>query len=490
AITPVLSTEEPIDSLSMGDDHLDTIPATESDEVIKSSVEDLVSIPSEFEGFPDTICDVHFDNNYTPLEAKDHVEIVMNSNDDISSSDDDSLHEENIEYVEASPHDSELISLEAAEIVTPKVEEIKPKVVVNTARPKTVLNAVKGNEAYVVKASAYWHIQVSDDLGPQKMRIFLPNMQGNPHQDLQEKAVIDSGCLRHMTGNMSYLTDYKEIDGGYVAFRGNPKGGMITGKDTIRTVVTDDYSRFTWVFFFSTKDETSGILKSFITRIENLVDHKVKVIRCDNETEFKNRDMNQFYEMKGIMRPYSVARTPQQNGVAKRRNKTLIEVARTMLADLKLPTTFWAEAVNIGCYVQNKFDGKVDEGFFIGYSLNSKAFRVFNSRTRIVEEILHIRKEKEPGKYYILLPLWNADLPFPQKRKSSQDVGFKPFNDVGTSLTINAASNEVNVVGRKSGIELLDDPNMTELEDISTFKDLNEDVFGLEADLNNLKSTF
>nr|GEW67701.1 hypothetical protein [Tanacetum cinerariifolium] len=94
AITPVLSTEETDNSLSMGNEHLDTIPATESDEVIKSSVEDLVPIPSEFEGIPDTV-------------------------------DDDSLYKENIEYVEASPHDFELVSLEAAEIVIPKEEEIE-----------------------------------------------------------------------------------------------------------------------------------------------------------------------------------------------------------------------------------------------------------------------------------------------------------------------------------------------------------------------------
>ncbi|GJS21566.1 putative ribonuclease H-like domain-containing protein [Tanacetum coccineum] len=105
------------------------------------------------------------------------------------------------------------------------------------------------------------------------------HLQGNPQMDLQDQGVIDSRCSRHMTRNMSYLTDYEEIDGGYVAFGGNPKGGKITGK--------------------ATKDETSGILKSFITRIENLVDHKVKVIRCDNGTEFKNKEMNQFCEMKG-----------------------------------------------------------------------------------------------------------------------------------------------------------------------------------------------
>nr|GEU29854.1 hypothetical protein [Tanacetum cinerariifolium] len=124
-ITPVLSIEEPDNSLSIGNEHLDTIPVTKSDEVIKSSVEDLVSIPSESEGIPDTMCDVHLVNNPTPLEAKDHFEIVINSNDDISSSDDDTLYYENIEYVEASSYDSELVSLEVAKIVIPKDEEIK-----------------------------------------------------------------------------------------------------------------------------------------------------------------------------------------------------------------------------------------------------------------------------------------------------------------------------------------------------------------------------
>ncbi|GJZ26019.1 putative ribonuclease H-like domain-containing protein [Tanacetum coccineum] len=156
-------------------------------------------------------------------------------------------------------------------------------------------------------------------------------------------------------------------------------------------------------------DETSGIFKSFITEIKNLVDKKVKIIRCDNGIEFKNRVMSDFYEKKDIKREFSVARTPQQNSVAERRNRTLIKAARIMLADSKLPTTFWAEVVNTACYVQNrvlvvkphnknpyelfrgKFNGKSDEGFFVRYSLNSKAFRVYNIRTRKVEENLHIR---------------------------------------------------------------------------------------------------
>ncbi|GJV93823.1 putative ribonuclease H-like domain-containing protein [Tanacetum coccineum] len=158
-------------------------------------------------------------------------------------------------------------------------------------------------------------------------------------------------------------------------------------------VVTDDYSRFTWVFFLTTKDETSEILKNFIKEIENLVDKKVKIIRSDNRTEFKNKVMDDFCREKGIKREYSVARTPQQNGVAEKRNRTLIEATRTIgfkpaLSFMRLfecHVTILNTLDNLG-----KFDGKSDEGFFVGYSLSSKAFRVYNTRTRRVEENLHI----------------------------------------------------------------------------------------------------
>ncbi|GJY01820.1 hypothetical protein Tco_0359972 [Tanacetum coccineum] len=105
-----------------------------------------------------------------------------------------------------------------------RVNTVKDKNV-NTVRPKAVVNAVKGNNVNAIKASACW--------------VWKPKTKvldhGNPQMDLQDKGVIDSGCSRHMTGNMSYLTDYEEIDGGYVAFGGNPKGGKITGKCTIKT---------------------------------------------------------------------------------------------------------------------------------------------------------------------------------------------------------------------------------------------------------------
>ncbi|GJV96841.1 hypothetical protein Tco_1548418 [Tanacetum coccineum] len=121
AITPVLLIEEPVDSLIMEDKHLDTIPETESDELIKSSVEDLVPILSESEGIPDSMRDVPLYDYPTPLEAKDHSKIVVHSNNDYSSSDDNSFSIEDIDYVDASPPDSELVSLEVVEIVIPEV---------------------------------------------------------------------------------------------------------------------------------------------------------------------------------------------------------------------------------------------------------------------------------------------------------------------------------------------------------------------------------
>ncbi|GKB91685.1 putative ribonuclease H-like domain-containing protein [Tanacetum coccineum] len=244
--------------------------------------------------------------------------------------------------------------------------------------------------------------------------------------------------------------------------------------------------------------------------------------------------MNQFCERKCIKREFGVARTPQQNGVAERKNRTLIEAARTMLADSKLLTTFWAEAVNTACYVQNrvlvtkphnktpyelflgrklalgfmrpfgcpvtilntidhlgKFDGKADEGFFVGYSINSKAFRVFNSRTRIVEENLHVHSKSSPAAGF--KPSGDDEKKVTEEpgkeggdsSKDSESNDQKKEDNVNSTNNVNAAStNEVNAVGTKISIELPDDPNMPELEDI-VYSDNDEDV-GAEVDMNNL----
>ncbi|GJY94489.1 putative ribonuclease H-like domain-containing protein, partial [Tanacetum coccineum] len=382
------------------------------------------------------------------------------------------------------------------------------QVPVNAAKQSSPRAAASISTARPVNTAAP-KSKVNDAL-PITYSYFKAHSLGNPQYTLQDQGIFDSGCSRHMTGNKSFLTDYQEIDGGFVAFAGSAKGGKITGKGKIRTekldfedvyfvkelkfnlfsvsqmcdkknsvlftdtecvvlspdfklldesqvllkvprnnnmysfdlknvvplggltclfakatldesnlwhrrlghinfktmnklmrgnlvrglpsklfendqtcvacqkgkqhkascktktvssickplqllhmdlfgpvsmksinkksyclVVTDDFSRFSWVFFLATKDETPKILKNFITGIENQTDHKVKTIRCDNGTEFKNRIMNEFCEMKGIRREFSVARTPRQNGVAERKNRTLIEAARTMLADSK-----------------------------------------------------------------------------------------------------------------------------------------------------------
>ncbi|GJV42822.1 putative ribonuclease H-like domain-containing protein [Tanacetum coccineum] len=228
-------------------------------------------------------------------------------------------------------------------------------------------------------------------------------------------------------------------------------------------IVTDDYSRFSWIFFLATKDETSDIFKSFITRVENLIDQRVKVIRCDNGTKFKNKEMNQFCQRKGIKREFSVARTPQQNGVAERQNRTLIEAARTMLADSKLPTTFWAKAVNTACYVQNRTADPL-------FSQSSKSspdagFKPSGDDKKKVTE--------EPGKE-------GGD-----SSKDNECSDQEKEENVNSTNTVNAAStNEVNVVGAKTSIELPDDPNMPKSEDI-VYSDDDKDV-DAEADMNNL----
>nr|GEX15327.1 hypothetical protein [Tanacetum cinerariifolium] len=174
-------------------------------------------------------------------------------------------------------------------------------------------------------------------------------------------------------------------------------------------VVTGDISRFTWTFFLKTKDETSGILRNFIIKIENLKELKVKIIRCDNKGEFRNKEMNDFCSRKGIKREFGNAKTSQQNGVAEKRNRTLIEAARTMVLVNKFQNKTTYELLNgripaigflksFGCHVMilntldnlGKFDAKGDEGYFIGYSMSSKAFRVFNKRTKRVEKNLHV----------------------------------------------------------------------------------------------------
>ena len=197
-------------------------------------------------------------------------------------------------------------------------------------------------------------------------------------------------------------------------------------------VVTDDYSRFSWVDFMVHKSETPEILKNLITLLENLYNLKVRRIRSDNGTEFKNRVMDEFCTAKGILHEYSSRYTPQQNGVAERKNRTLIETARTMLVESQLPVRFWTEAVASACYTLNrvltvkrhgktcfellhkktpdleylepfgapctmiepdgKFGAKAIEGYFLGYATPN--LRVWNLTTKRIEEWGEVRVQR------------------------------------------------------------------------------------------------
>ncbi|GJW83912.1 ribonuclease H-like domain-containing protein [Tanacetum coccineum] len=285
---------------------------------------------------------------------------------------------------------------------------------VTTAGPKAVVSAAEGNGENA----------------------------GNPQYTLQDQGIFDSGFSRHMTGNKFYLSDYQDIDGGFVAFARSPKGGKIrTVKLDFKDVYFVKELKFN-LFSVSQKKnsvlfiETECLILSPDFKLLNESQLLLKVPRQNNMYSFDLKNVVPLgvnCEMKSIRREFSVARTPQQNGVAERKNRTLIKASRNMLADSKLPTTFWAEVVNTACYVQNrvlvikphnktpyelflgrkhalsfmrpfgchviilntfdylgKFDGKSDDGFFVEYSINSKAFRVFNTRTKIVEENLHI----------------------------------------------------------------------------------------------------
>ncbi|GJV60887.1 retrovirus-related pol polyprotein from transposon TNT 1-94 [Tanacetum coccineum] len=148
-------------------------------------------------------------------------------------------------------------------------------------------------------------------------------------------------------------------------------------------VIVDEYSRYTWVYFLKKKNQATEMIMSFIRMVENKNDIKVKQIRTDNGTEFRNFELESFCDEKGISHNFSSPYTPEQNGVAERKNITLIEDARTMLNGC--PVFIYNHKDHLG-----KFDAKADDGYFLGYLFNSKAFRVFNTRRQQIEETYHV----------------------------------------------------------------------------------------------------
>ncbi|KAJ9551848.1 hypothetical protein OSB04_015893 [Centaurea solstitialis] len=256
-------------------------------------------------------------------------------------------------------------------------------------------------------------------------------------------------------------------------------------------VIVDDYSRYTWTRFLKTKDETSNLIINFIKAVQVQLKLPVQTVRSDNGTEFKNQVLKGFYNSLGITQTFSAARTPEQNGVVERRNRTLVEAARSMLAQSQLPQYLWAEAVNTACYTQNrsiihrrfgktpyhvlfgrisnidyfkvfgcpcfvlnetenrgKFGPKSDEMIFVGYSDCSVAYRVFNKKSRVVYESVNVR--------------------------------FDPFVELSSTVSSNADTvfNNVVFTDASSSTTSSIDPPATSTELHSLFEYFYDDLYG------------
>nr|GEV30793.1 hypothetical protein [Tanacetum cinerariifolium] len=302
-------------------------------------------------------------------------------------------------------------------------------------------------------------------------------VQGNWHA-LKDKGVIDSGCSRHMTGNMSYLSEYEEINGGYVAFDTEcivlspdfklpdenqvllkvPRENNMYNVNLKNIVPSGD---LTCLFAKATLDKSNlwhRRLGHINFKTMNKLD-KGKQHRDSCKTKPVISVSQPLQRMKEIKREFSVPRTPQQNGIAERKNRTLIEAARTMLVDLLLAILFWTEAVNTACFMRpfgcpvtilntldplSKFDGKADEGFLVGYFITSKAFRVFNSRIRIIQETLHINFLENKPNVAGSGPTWLFDIDTLTKSMNYQPVtvGNQPNPSAGIQEQFDAEKAE------------------------------------------------
>ena len=207
----------------------------------------------------------------------------------------------------------------------------------------------------------------------------------------------------------------------------------------------DDYSRMTWVSFLKHKSKALEIFKAFKNQVENQIGRRIKCLRSDRGGEFTSEEFREYCENMGIRRQLSTPKTPQQNGVVERKNRTVQEMARTMLNESKVGDRFWREAIHTSVYIQNrcmlrpnedktpyemwfgrkatvkyfkifgskcyikridqnlgKFDDRADEGIFLGYSSKSKAYRCFNKRSRKMIESIDVKVDEKGNSHEII----------------------------------------------------------------------------------------
>ncbi|KAJ9553680.1 hypothetical protein OSB04_017725 [Centaurea solstitialis] len=238
----------------------------------------------------------------------------------------------------------------------------------------------------------------------------------------------------------------------------------INGKKYV-LVMVDDYSRYTWVKFLRSKDEAPEIIISVLKEVQVNLQSHVQKIRSDHGTEFKNKVLGGYLESVGIKHTFAAVRTPQQNGVVERRNRTLVEAARTMLAVDTACYTQNRSIVNNRCFVLNdredrhKLQVKSDEAIFIGYSKNSIAYRVYNKRTKLVMESSNVKFDpyaemasehdsSEPGLTGVLaVNLVNPDHDTPTKQKDGASTSTNNLSDLDLLETTVNVQEPVSISG-------------------------------------------
>nr|GEW31558.1 hypothetical protein [Tanacetum cinerariifolium] len=182
---------------------------------------------------------------------------------------------------------------------------------------------------------------------------------------------------------------------------GHMRVASINGKRYV-LVIVDDYSRYTWTYFLRSKDETPEVLIDFLRLVQRGLQAQVRVVRTDKGTEFLNQTLHAYFTAEWILHQTSVARTPEQNNVVERRNCTLTEAARTMLSAAKKPSVKFFHIFGSICYIVrdggnlDKMKEKGNECIFMGYSTQSRAYRVFNKRTRVIMETIHVNFDELP----------------------------------------------------------------------------------------------
>nr|CAN81294.1 hypothetical protein VITISV_003263 [Vitis vinifera] len=261
-------------------------------------------------------------------------------------------------------------------------------------------------------------------------------VRGLPKINFQKDKVCEA-CqmgkqIKNSFKNKNFISTTRPLELLHMDLFGPSRTPSLGGK-SYAFVIVDEFSRYTWVLFLSQKNEAFYEFSKFCNKVQNEKGFTITCIRSDHGREFENIDFEDYCNEHGINHNFSAPRTPQQNGVVERKNRTLQEMAKTMLNENNLPKYFWAEAVNTSCYVLNiillrpilkktpyelwknkkpnisyfkvfgckcfilntkdnlgKFDAKSNVGIFLGYSTSSKAFRVFNKRTMVVDESIHV----------------------------------------------------------------------------------------------------